>query len=291
VPQREPWRGSGRGKLILCGEHAVVYGYPALAMAVDRGTTVSLVLCDGETFATDATIDDPRLVPALRAVLPAEGLSVTIRTDLPIGRGMGSSAALAVALVRADAERTGDPLDADRLWDRAMAVERVFHGNPSGLDHAVSAHGGLVRYRRPEGGARPTLEAMPTPSWPIVVLDSGVAGDTKELVAGVASRRPMVDGALSAIGSLVDNAAKSLDDPSMLGLVLTANHELLRAIGVSTPDLDALVQLALDEGAFGAKLAGAGGGGVVIALHERPEKLLAAARRRGIAAFVCRISP
>lgn len=281
--------GFGRGKLILCGEHAVVYGFPALALAVDRGTTVTLESRPGPTEAIDSPIDDPRLPEALRLVLP-EGLGVRITTDLPIGRGMGSSGALAVALVRAAAARLGESLDADTLWQRALLVERVFHGNPSGLDHAVSAHGGLVRYRRPTGGLPPKLEPLPTPVWNLVVLDSGLAGDTKAMVAGVAARRPGIDAHLTAIGDLVVTAESLLHDARALGDLLLENHRLLQAIGVSTPALDDLVGIAVGAGAYGAKLAGAGGGGVVLALVDDPAPVLVAARARGIHAFSCRIA-
>ena len=283
--------GRGHGKLILCGEHAVVYGYPAIAMAVDRGTTVRLIARPGPTSASDATIDDPRLPRALLTVLPAEGYGVEIRTDLPIGRGMGSSAALAVALVRANAARTGEPLDADTLWDRAMDVERVFHGNPSGLDHALSARGGLARYRRPGPGERPVLEVIPPPRWGIVVLDSGKAGDTAQMVAGVAARRPRIDGNLARIGALVDEARAVMQDTAALGALLDENHAHLQVIGVSTPDLDALVALARRSGAAGAKLAGAGGGGVVLAISDEPEAVLSACLKSGASAFRCAIAP
>ena len=283
--------GRGQGKLILCGEHAVVYGHPAIAMAVDRGTTVRLFERPGLTAATDATIDDARLPRALRAVLPDQGIGVEIRTDLPIGRGMGSSAALAVALVRADAARRGETLHPDRLWDLAMDIERVFHGNPSGLDHALSARGGLARYLRPAPGARPVLEPLPAPRWGLVVLDSGRAGDTAQMVAGVASRRPAIDGELARIGALVDEARAVLEDTRALGVLLDENHARLQAIGVSTPELDDLVALARRCGAAGAKLAGAGGGGVVLAIADEPDAVLAACLKSGASAFRCAIAP
>jgi mevalonate kinase len=279
--------GRGHGKLILCGEHAVVYGHPALAMAVDRGTTVRLTPRPGTLEARGDIVDD-RLIPALRTVLPADGWQVDIATDLPVGRGMGSSAALAVALIRAESASRGHTPSVDEVFERAFAVERVFHGNPSGLDHAVSARGGLLRYRR---GPPPSFEPLPLPSWRLVVLDSGVAGDTKQLVAGVASRRPTVDADLDRIGELVLEATAALDDPQALGPLLTENHGLLRRIGVSTPQLDDLVALALKAGAVGAKLAGAGGGGVVLALVEDPEPVLRAAAAAGVPAFPTRPVP
>jgi mevalonate kinase len=276
--------GTGRGKLILCGEHAVVFGHAALAVAVDRGTTVRLIARPGPTSLADGAADE-RLRAALRAVLPPAGWAVEITSDLPIGRGMGSSAALAVALVRAQARLEGAALSVDAVYERAFAVERVFHGNPSGLDQAVSCRGGLLRFRR---GPPPQFEALPLPTWTLVVLDSGVAGDTSAMVAGVAARRPRVDGALERIGALVGRAGDVLQDVDKLGPLLTENHRLLQEIGVSTPDLDDLVRLALEAGAAGAKLAGAGGGGVVLALTHRPDAILQAASLRGVSAFPCR---
>lgn len=278
-------RGSGRGKLVLCGEHAVVYGHPAIAVAVDRRTDVRLAARPGPTAIHSAHADD-RLREALLEVIEPEGLDVEVDTELPVGRGMGSSAALAVALVRARAAAGGEaPLDPDEVYRRAMPVERRFHGNPSGVDVAVSARGGCLWFRRGEPPIRETIEPGP---WSFVVLDSGCAGDTRELVAGVAARRPGIDADLDAIGALVEDARRVLHDPVALGERLTHNHELLRRIGVSTPALDELVALALGAGAHGAKLAGAGGGGVVLALVDDAEPVLAAARSRGVAAFATR---
>ena len=121
----------------------------------------------------------------------------------------------------------------------------------------------------------------------IVVLDSGDAGDTAVLVSAVASRRPDIDPVLDRIGRLIEPAIEALDDPAALGALLTENHALLGELGVSTPALDDLVSLALEHGAHGAKLSGAGGGGVVLALIEHADPLLHAAHARGIRAIRC----
>ncbi len=276
--------GRGSGKLILCGEHAVVYGHPAIAFAVDRGTTVDVVARRGPTML-DADQDDARLLAALHTVVPPDGWAVKVRTDLPIGRGMGSSAALAVGLVRALAAARGESPDDAAVEDAAMPLERAFHGNPSGLDVALSARGGIARYRR---GPPRTLEPLPVPGWSVVVLDSGEAGNTAELVAGVAARRPGVDRALERIGALVAHAEAVLADPAALGPVLDENHALLREIGVSTPRIDELVALAKRAGALGAKLSGAGGGGVVLALAPRGATILSQCLELGIDAWECR---
>lgn len=277
------------GKLILLGEHAVVYGHRAVALAVERGTTVTLDPCEGPTRLADADPAlraDPRLARALAAVLPAEGLAVTLATDLPVGRGMGSSAALAVALVRATARLAGREADLDECIAQGFVLERIFHGSPSGLDHTVSARGGAVVYRRTDDGPELSPLDLPAPL-PLVVLDTGRAGDTAALVAGVAARRPGVDPALAAIGALVDATLPALraGDLVTVGRAMDEDQRLLEAIGVSTPEIEALVTLARQHGALGAKLAGAGGGGVVIALCPEPDALLAAAQARGVPAM------
>lgn len=280
--------GRGHGKLILAGEHAVVYGHPALAVAVDRGVEVRLTRIDGPTRTCADTACDDRLTEALHAALEPTGWEVSVFSDLPIGRGMGSSAAISVGLVRARAAADGETLSLQTIWERAFAAEKAFHGNPSGLDQAVACRGGLLRYRK---GPPPHFDDLPCPSWPLVVLDSGAAGDTRALVEGVRERHPGNQQVLEAIGSLVGKVERAMNAPDQLGPLLTHNHTLLRHLGVSTPELDDLVQLALNHGALGAKLAGAGGGGVVLALTHDPKALEQAARARGIHAFTCHPQP
>jgi mevalonate kinase len=276
------WAG---GKLILCGEHAVVYGHPAIAFGVDRGTTVTLRKVTGPLQIT-CTLDSPLLRVALETHLGLDGLAVTLETTLPVGRGMGSSASLAVAVVRASRRLRGlDPHDASAVFDEALPIEAVFHNNPSGLDVAVAARGGVLRYKR---ATPPSLVPLPCPDWQVVVLDTGKVGRTGELVAGVGARRPGIDPQLQRIGDLVREAAACLHDRPALGALLNENHALLSQIGVSTPDCDALVDLARRHGAHGAKLSGAGGGGVVLALVDDPQPLIDAASELHIPAWACR---
>jgi mevalonate kinase len=276
--------GRGGGKLILCGEHAVVHGFPAIAFGVDRGTTVRLTAGDGPTSVASDAADD-RVVEALRRVLPAHGCRVEVHTDLPVGRGMGSSAALAVAVVRARADARGEQLDEEAAFEAAMPMEKAFHGNPSGLDVELAIRGGMWRFER---GPPKALHRLPLPGWQIAVLDSGEAGDTARMVAGVAAQRPAIDGILAEIGALVGQAIEVVAEPARLGPLLDENQRLLARIGVSTPAIDRIVALARSRGAFGAKLAGAGGGGVVIALAPDPEAFIQDIRAEGVAAWLCR---
>lgn len=273
-------KGWGAGKLILAGEHAVVYGYPAVAFAVDLGTTATLRRYPGRTHV-EKFEHDADLRKAVVCLLGETGWKVELDTTLPIGRGMGSSAALAVAINRA----LHDDITDDALFDAAMPVERLFHANPSGLDVAVSVSGGCIRYTK---GPPKKLLPLPSPSWELVVMDTGKAGNTGKLVSGVGARRPGIDPQLERIGALVDEAITAMDDLPTLGALLTENHRLLGEIGVSTPELDDLVDLALSRGAHGAKLSGAGGGGVVMALVDTPDRLLNACYERRIEAWSCR---
>lgn len=283
--------GSAPGKIILLGEHSVVYGYPAVAAAVDLRTTVQLVRREGPTALDQPWVEDPRLLDALHAVLPRHGVGVTIQSELPVGKGMGSSAALAVALGRAWAALCGKPPSSEAITRDAWAVERVFHGSPSGIDHTVSLSGGAVVYRKTDTGAEFTkLVLAPLP---LVVIDSGTAGDTAALVAGVLARRPGVDPILAEIGSLVEATIPTLGDPDLteLGRTMSENHRLLKCLGVSTPSLDKIVDLAMGAGAQGAKLAGAGGGGIAIALAEDRARVMEASQMAGFQAMAVDLAP
>ncbi|MFT6816359.1 MAG: mevalonate kinase [Myxococcota bacterium] len=275
--------GSGCGKLILCGEHAVVYGYPALAIGVTRATTVQLRRIPGLTTVHSAHGVDDRLVSAVHCVVGRTGWQVELTSDIPMGRGMGSSAALSVALVRAFATAKHVTLTTEQIHEQALAVETLFHGTPSGIDNAVAALGGLVHFRRTDAG--PVWTSLPCPPLTVVVLDSGNAGNTRDLVAGVRQRHPGNTSILDAIGALTPRIQTALNDLDSLGPLLHQNHRLLAELGVSTPTLNALVRFAMTSGATGAKLAGAGGGGVVVAVTHTPDELVAKATQAGIDAF------
>lgn len=255
-----PWSGFAPGKLILSGEHAVVYGYRAVAAAVSLRTMVTLTERPGPSGIDESAITDGRVWPALATLLPADGLGVSILSELPIGCGMGSSAALAVATLRALAAREGRNPTFDELFARGFLPERVLHGNPSGVDHAVSALERVVLYRR-EG---PEILPIEVPSTlRLVVADTGTPGDTAAMVAGVRARNPRA--ALRSIGAVAEMVAAKLQRGEDPGPLFSENHRLLRKIGVSTPALDAVCAAMEAAGATGAKLAGAGGGGVAFA--------------------------
>lgn len=250
------------GKVILAGEHFVVHGAPALAVPVSRHVQVEVIRTPGEWRVADEAMASVR---GMLRCLGEEPESLTVRIDatLPFGSGLGGSAALAVALVRA----TGED-DVERVRAQAHELEKLAHGMPSGIDDTVAAYNKPVRYVR--GGA-PEVVDVPDglPLW-IGLTPSGAS--TLEAVANVqrlSETRPEFFSALlgEAI-ELVDAAQISLrhGDWRRLGALMRRNHDLLVDIGVSTPLLNELVDAAMAAGAHGAKLTGGGLGGAMLAL-------------------------
>ncbi|HXX65951.1 MAG TPA: mevalonate kinase [Polyangiaceae bacterium] len=273
--------GYACGKVILLGEHAVVYGIPAIAVGIDRGARARAVALESEpsrlhvqgwNINVRENDDQHDLARAFRALLDSARTSspslgphaVDVDADLPPGGGLGCSAAMGVAIARALEPRLGQAA----IQDRAMAWERIFHGNPSGVDAAVATRGGCVLFRRGSGlepvRARGALH--------LCVGNTGMASSTKSMVEAVArlrARKPeTVEEAFEGVRVLVNAARAALEagDRAALGRLMDLNQSLLGALFVSTPEIERLCALARDAGALGAKLTGAGGGGSVVAL-------------------------
>jgi mevalonate kinase len=288
------------GKIILLGEHAVVYGSPAIAIGLTRGaeadvrrsTETSLSL--GESVyvlrAESAAGSEPppaRAFRALLAELEAPPLSARATLAIPAGAGLGASAALGVALARAVAALgyvagSSTELAVERA---ALAWENVFHGNASGIDTAAAQRGGCLWFTRAEGAS--VLRVGRALDVVVAVVEPGAS--TRVMVEGIAERRRTdrsdTDSAMDAIKALVESARHAIDrgERAELGRLMTRNHELLARLGVSTQTLDDACQLALRAGALGAKLTGAGGGGCVIALVDEATRaaVLVAWAQRG----------
>ena len=288
--------GKANGKVILLGEHAVVHGTPALAVALPDRMTVEAEFADGPItlevpdwgFATDASAreESGKALRDMIGVLGIRpfGMRLTGRTDLPPRSGLGASAALAAASARAIGEMTRNKYDFDTLFRAVQASECVFHGNPSGLDAAVALGGGVISFSVGDG-ASPT--GAPPP--PIVLIHSGQEGVTSDMVARVAARMysyPEESALkLEAIGRLAERGTDAIRvwDLPTLGSLMIENQRYLDWFGVSTPALNKICAVAIGAGALGAKLTGGGGGGCAVALVtlEYREAVCAAVKAAG----------
>ena len=294
---------SAPGKVYLFGEHAVVYGEPAVPCAIERRARVTVERrSDGQlrVQANDLTLDgftvtwggetetrpdvdvpaplieaatgyiDGAIEQATDAAgVPGAGFDVTVESDIPLGAGLGSSAAVVVAGIDAAARELGVELEPESLADRAYQVEYdVQDGQASRADTFCSAVGGAVRV---QGDDCRRIEDVPT--LPFVVGYDGNTGDTGELVAGVRDLRERYGFAadtIESIGDLVRAGEVALNDGDVteIGRLMDFNHGLLSAVGVSARSLDTMVWAAREAGALGAKLTGAGGGGCIVALDR-----------------------
>jgi mevalonate kinase len=311
-----PWAGYdcemavGHGKVILLGEHGVVHGRPAIAAALPRGVEAAAqpaltpeleVAPWGIAFEADEPQTDPRseqLRIAFCALLDGYGtrpcLRVQARMALPGGAGLGGSAALSVAIVRAIDEVLGVTREDPAVAELALAAERVFHGNPSGVDTAMAAAGGVALFRK----GQPLEPLVLGRKLTLVVGHSGEHGSTRETVASVGrqhARNPTkVDQIFDGMEALVQNAKGALAQGELwrLGQLMTLNQKLLNTLLLSTPRLEEMCSAADAAGALGSKLTGGGGGGCMIALCEHAEsasKVQRALHRLGRDSFITEV--
>jgi mevalonate kinase len=298
---------TAHGKVILLGEHAVVYGVPALAGALPGGVTVESAPGRGmlriPAWSVEISSEDPMqgglaIGRAYLAIRGRLGLGATSPVDLtvhfgvPTGAGLGSSAAMAVAVARALAAAHGIPSPEAAITDAAMASETVIHGKPSGLDHTVAQQGGFGLFTRGKG-LTPVRAAKPIA---LVVGHTGRERDTKGRVARVAEllaeREGEVRARFDAIRALVDKGRDAVErgDLGTLGAAMIENQRHLEALEVSCAEIERLCATASDAGAVGAKLTGGGGGGCVIALAPGREHAVRDAwERAGHHAFVVEV--
>jgi mevalonate kinase len=270
-------RGQACGKLILLGEHFVVHGSPALALplpVVSTEVTVTEMEVPGPRLRTDAPDAVERTALAVvQAALERLGLptrapwSIEVRSTVPTGHGLGSSAAFAVALLRALFAASGADLRLEQLNAHAHALEGIVHGTPSGIDNTTISSERPVWFEQ----GRP-LSFLESPrDLPLVLAGSGQPGSTAEAVAGVHQLKRAdprrFEGLCRSARRLVSAGREAFvaGDLRTLGARMTENHQLLRELGVSTETLDRLADQAVGAGAFGAKLTGGGRGGFIVA--------------------------
>jgi mevalonate kinase len=288
---------SAPGKVILFGEHAVVYGYPAIAVPVHHVEAKAVVTpqikgpsgkihIDAPQVGVDADLDrlsqnDP-LGAAVRGALdmlnvqqpPAFKLRIT--STIPLAAGLGSGAAVSVAIVRAVSAFLGRPFSDDQVSALAFEVEKLHHGTPSGIDNTVVTHAKPVYFVK-DAPIQTFLVGAP---FTLLIADTGVPSPTRiavgEVRAGFQKEPEKYKKVFEDIGDIVKKARKVIEAGAneTLGELINQNHKLLQEIEVSSPELDRLVNGAREAGAKGAKLSGAGRGGNMIALaDENLEKI------------------
>jgi mevalonate kinase len=219
---------------------------------------------------------------------------VVAEVALPSAAGLGCSAALGVAVVGALDEVFGVTRTPEERGSVALAWERVFHGNPSGIDNTMAACGGVAVYRR---GHPLVPVSLPGPLW-LVLASSGEPSSTKAMVEGVARlhrRSPeTTEKTFDAIGVLVEEARDALEASRLarVGQLMNLNQTLLSSLLLSTARLEEMCEVARNSGALGAKLTGAGGGGCIVALvpdHAHAETVCEALTAAGSEAFTAAV--
>lgn len=286
IAAEETARGSAAGKIILLGEHAVVYGHHALALPIEEA--VVAMVCEnpsqmrltapdwgisaswnaGDEAQGDAATVVNLIIEELGAT--ERNFSIEIRSRVPLGMGLGSSASFAVAVTRALANFLQLDLDNDAVNRLALKCEEITHGTPSGVDNYLATFSRPILFEAGGEGRPEKINFTETP--PLLVAASGVYGNTKILVEGVRQRFEANQAQYETIFNNIDDltitgaAALAEGNYGKLGAAMNICHGLLNAIGVSTPELENMVAMARDAGALGAKLTGAGGGGSIVAL-------------------------
>lgn len=303
---------SAPGKIILFGEHAVVYGRPALAVPVMQvHTDVEIVDSDSAGIwihAPDVDLHaELNTLPSDHAVAsvihnflfasrtsPFPNLNITITSTIPVASGMGSGAAVTVALVRALAAHLKHPMTDEEVNAFTYDIEKLHHGTPSGIDNTV------VTYARPVYFVKgqPIETVKVGAPFTIVIGDTGMAAPTKESVADVRrlweADKTRWNAVFDEVGDIAFAARRVIEEGwvNTLGELMDENHALLRQMTVSSPELDRLVSAARNAGALGAKLSGGGRGGNMIALvgqekaDEVSSALISAGAKRTIVARI-----
>jgi mevalonate kinase len=304
-------KGSGYGKTILFGEHFVVYGLPAIAAAIGSTTTAIV----RRTQEPGWTLTDNRpAVPGYKKKkldeqtasienilrfadidLTETGIHITLGGKLVCASGIGASAASCTAIARALNEEFRLGWDDNKVNACAYEGEKGYHGTPSGIDNTAATFGGIVWFKRNLEGGEPTIETikMKEPT-DIVIASTGITASTKEVVADVRrikeAKGNWFDRITEDYLGIVNTARQGFEDHDLqlIGLLMNQNHNLLIEIDVSCVELEELVGVSRQAGAWGAKLTGTGRGGNMVALtpgRELQNNVFGAVKQRGFSAW------
>jgi mevalonate kinase len=306
-------KGSGYGKVILFGEHFVVHGVPGIVSAIDSSTdaevkkgTKALNVKDERKTAKGYS-QEKRLqqIESIERMLKAMNLDPELPLDIWIGgslpgfSGLGASAASSVAIARAISEELNLNLTNEQINAVAYEGEKAYAGNPSGIDNTAATYGGLMWFKKNPAGGQDIVERIRIRNpVEIVIGSTGKVANTKAMVEGVADRKKAdpakYDPLFKQAESLAVAGRNALEEGDLkkVGNLMNENHRILQEIGVSSNELDLLVDIARKQGAFGAKLTGGGGGGCMVALTGGKEvsgKIVGAFKGAGFDYLMTRI--
>jgi mevalonate kinase len=285
-------KGSGYGKVILFGEHFVVHGVPGIVSAIDSTTDAEVkkavkgLNVKDERKTAKGYGEEKRLqqIESIERMLKAMGLDTKTPLDIWIGgtlpgfSGLGASAASSVAIARAINEELSLNLSNEKINAIAYEAEKAYAGNPSGIDNTAATYGGLMWFKKNPAGGQDIVEKIQIRKpIEIVIGSTGKVANTKAMVEGVLDRKKKnpakYDPLFKQAESLAIAGRKALEngDLKKVGDLMNENQRILQELGVSSRELDQLVDIARKQGAFGAKLTGGGGGGCMVALTPGKE--------------------
>jgi len=287
--------GKGYGKTILFGEHFVVYGLSAIASALGSYTTADVKVIEGNGW----TVDDQRsatpgykkqkydeamqsvqnVIDYLKIDTKNQKLEITFSGNLIAASGVGASAAQCTSLARALNDTFNLDLEDEKINEAAYEGEKSYHGTPSGIDNTASTYGGLIWFKKNLSGGKNTMDLLQAlKKMFLVIANTGITASTTEVVADVRRLKEKYPVKFEKIFAEYKNLAEDAKNALINGDIITIgdlmnqNHKLLQEITVSGEVNDELVEIALQNGAVGAKMTGTGRGGLVIALAENEEK-------------------
>ena len=289
------------GKAILLGEHSVVYGRHSIAVPVPLNIRVKIEDADdgvllmipswGVEYYLDKkpeerqSFEKPAALILEKMNLSNVGMKIEVFSDVPRGMGLGGSAVLAVSIIKALNHHYKMGLSEQEINEMAYESEKIAHGNPSGIDNTIATYGYPLIYRKGEKTLKERLQIKEPLD--LVLAFSKSEGLTAKTVAHVRtqwkSNQEMFEGVFDDIDAIVLNGIQAIQDNDLkqLGELMNFNQGLLNTLQVSTPELERMIYIARDAGAFGAKLTGGGGGGAMIAVSDNPQEIIEAFDNEG----------
>jgi|TARA_Y100000310_G_scaffold340553_1_gene436699 mevalonate kinase len=291
---------SAPGKVILFGEHAMVYGELGIATAIEKRAKVTVceldepkIVVQSKNLPTEIELlnkDSPRepITKAARLALAkcdkkGQGLGIEINSAIPQSSGLGASAAIVTATAAAIMQMFKGELDMMQVAEIAYEAEKTIHTNPTGVETAVTTVGGTIAFHRGK------VEALKTEPLQLIVANTGLASNAEAMISKVKTyiEDPRMGCTLFSIGGLVKQAKDAIlhNQYALIGNLMYKNHDFLKNLGVSSPELENLMKRAKDAGSPGAKLTGFGGGGSMIALAKDPDVLVEALKASGAKVF------